>query len=96
MIRFALLLLLSLTVSSPAVAAVKWNNSGGSSSGKASPENYWKQAEKAKSCNGPEFEYIEDAVLLDEISVLPSFYEGIDRPLGKKHQKNANLISLLN
>ena len=87
MIRFALLLLISLAVSSHAVAAVKWNNSGGSSSGKASPENYWKQAEKAKSCNGPEFEYIEDAVLVDEISVPPSFYEGIDRPLGKKASK---------
>ena len=39
MIRFALLLLLSLAVSSQAMAAVKWNNSKSNKSCKSQPES---------------------------------------------------------
>ena len=52
MIRFALLLLMSLAVSSQAVAAVKCNNSGGEES-KSDPTNFWNRTKNAKQCFGP-------------------------------------------
>ena len=81
MFRFALLVVTSLVLSSQAIAAVKWNN-GGSSSATGDPENYWRKAEKAKRCFGPEFDHFKDNISLKKIKVPSSDFEKINTPFG--------------
>ena len=81
MFRFAFLVVASFVLSSQAIAAVKWNN-GGSSSGTGDPKNYWRKAEKAKRCFGPEFDHFKDKISLKKIKVPSSDFEKINTPFG--------------
>ena len=81
MIRFALILVMSLVVSSQAVAAVKWNNSGGSGT-KSDPTSFWNKTKNAKSCNGPEFDHFRDKISIKKIKVKDKVFEDMNAPLG--------------
>ena len=83
MIRFALILLMSLTVSSQAIAAVKWNNSGGEGS-KSDPTNFWNRTKNAKKCFGPEFDHFRDKISIKRIKVTDKVFENMNSPLGLK------------
>ena len=86
MVRFIIALIMSFTFATPAVAAVKWNNPGSGKAG-SDPKSYWVKAKKAKSCNGPEFDYLTDKISVKKITIDPSVYEGITSPLGLNSSK---------
>ena len=60
---------MSLAVSSQAVAAVKWNNSGGEES-KSDPTNFWDRTKNAKKCfSFGEFDHFSDKISIKKITV---------------------------
>ena len=87
MFRLLFVFVLSLAVSSQAIAAVKWNNSGGEES-KSDPTNFWDRTKNAKKCFGPEFDHFSDKISIKKITVQDKDFAAVNTPLGANASVN--------